>query len=323
MKTKSPPQLSASGRTGRQKRTPCQILLAACALAAILASGCTRKEDPILILSAEEALDIGKSYMADEKYERARRHLIHAFEVEPNSRIGREALLLAADALYLYGGTDNYIKCEAKYRDFLNRFPTSDRADYAQFKVAECLAARAERPDRDQRMTRSAIEALQELLRLYPTSTYVADARQRMRELNDQLAAHELVVATFYNRYAGVGICVAAINRLEPLREEYPQFSRMDEALIELAKAYRSCRRPDDAVDTLRDLRRRYPDSTLLGQADKELAALSKEGLQRAEAAEKDGDDEEAEADSEADPEAAVGVGTEAEAASGAVGGVR
>lgn len=289
-----------------RKHTPCQILclslgLLALVASSLLSSGCSRREDPILILSAEEALDIGKQYLADEKYERARRHLIHAFEVEPNSQIGREALLLAADALYLYGGTENFIKCEAKYRDFLNRFPTSDRADYAQFKVAECLAARAERPDRDQQMTRSAIEALEELLRLYPTSTYIADARQRMRELTDQLAAHELVVGSFYNRYAGVGICDAAINRLEPLQEDYPQFSRMDEALIELARAYRSCKRPDDAVATLRDLRRRYPDSEFLGAADEELQALSKEGLKRAEKESEEGETSEPETADEED----------------------
>ncbi|MCG8459557.1 MAG: outer membrane protein assembly factor BamD [Holophagales bacterium] len=264
----------------------------------LLAVGCGRREDPILVLAADEALEIGKQYLANEKYERARRHLVHAFEVEPNSRVGREALLLAADALYQQGGTDNYIKCEAKYRDFLNRFPTSELAGYAQFKVADCLAARTERPDRDQKMTRSAIEAFEELLRLYPNSEYVPEARQRMRELTNQLAAHELVVAVFYNRYGGVGICDAAINRLEYLRERYPDFDNMDGALLQLAIGYHRCGRPAEALEALQDLRRRFPDSEFLDDASEwqervadALIEKAKEAKAEEEEAKEDGGD--------------------------------
>lgn len=246
---------------------------------AFLSVGCGEREDPILRLSAAEALELGKAFLEEEKYTRARRHLIHAFEVEPNSRQGREALLLAADALYLQGSTDNYIKCEAKYRDFLNRFPTSELADYAQFKVAECLAARAERPDRDQEVTRDALGAYEELLRLFPESEHVPEARQRMRDMLDRLAEHELVIGVFYNRYAGRGICRAAIGRLEYLREEYPEFRRMDEALYHLLVAYTRCEQPTKAEEALATLRRRYPDSEFLEDAaeweEDELKELS------------------------------------------------
>ncbi|MEM1206011.1 MAG: outer membrane protein assembly factor BamD [Acidobacteriota bacterium] len=250
--------------------------------------GCSKRDDPILRLSADEALDLGKQFLADEKYYKARRHLIHAFEVEPNSRSGREALLLAADALFLQGGTENFIKCEAKYRDFLNRFPTSDRADYAQFKVAACLAARSERPDRDQKVTRQAIESYGELLRLYPTSTYVADTRQRILELTDQLAAHEMVIGRFYNRYAGRGICTASINRFEYLQENFPEYSGMDEVLYQLSIAYHRCLRSADALESLADLRRRYPDSEWLDEAaemEQEVAEAAVKQKQAREAA--------------------------------------
>lgn len=250
--------------------------------------GCSKRDDPILRLSADEGLDLGKQFLADEKYYKARRHLIHAFEVEPNSRSGREALLLAADALFLQGGTENFIKCEAKYRDFLNRFPTSDRADYAQFKVAACLAARSERPDRDQKVTRQAIESYGELLRLYPTSTYVADTRQRILELTDQLAAHEMVIGRFYNRYAGRGICTASINRFEYLQENFPEYSGMDEVLYQLSIAYHRCLRSADALESLADLRRRYPDSEWLDEAaemEQEVAEAAVKQKQAREAA--------------------------------------
>lgn len=278
----------------------------------LLTVGCIEREDPILLLSADEALEAGKQYLEQGKHFKARRHLVHAFEVEPNSRTGREALLLAADALYLQGGTDNYIKCEAKYRDFLNRFPTSDKADYAQFKVAACLAARSERPDRDQKMTHAAIESLDELLRLYPTSEYVAEAKQQMRELTDQLAAHEMVVGKFYNRYGGVGICPAAIARFEYLQENYPAYAGMDEVLLELAEAYEKCNRPGDAAESLADLRRRFPESEYLDEAVKLEAEAAKirlkiaeglaadaEKLAAKEAAKADDEDEDAKTDNE------------------------
>ena len=235
----------------------------------LLAAGCgKRRDDPILRLSAAEALEIGKQLLEQEKYFKARQHLTHAFEVEPNSRSGREALLLAADAYFLHGGPDNYIKCEAKYRDFLNRFPTSDKAGYAQFRVAQCLARRVEKPDRDQKVTRDALRAYEELLRLYPSSPHIPEARQDMQEVIDRLAAHELVIGSFYTTYYGRGICAATIQRLKDLHTEYPTFSEMDAVHFHLGVAYRRCRQPEDADREFETLRRDYPDSGFVAKME-------------------------------------------------------
>ena len=235
-----------------------------------LLGGCSgNREDPLLRLSASEALDLGKEFMAQEKYFRAQQYLTHAFEVEPNSRSGREALLLAADALYLHGGSENFIRCEAKYRDFLNRFPTSDRADYAQFRVAECLARRVEKPDRDQTVTKKALDAFEELLRLYPTSPYINEARQRIREVTDLLAAHDLAVGHFHLRYGRGSLCHGAIARLEGVRDDYPEFSYMDTALFYLGMAYTECRRAEDAEAAFEELRRQFPESEHIRTLDK------------------------------------------------------
>ncbi len=250
----------------RRIKTPIWLVIAAL----LVTIGCKgKRDDPILRLSAAEALEMGKQFLTDEKYYKARQHLTHAFEVEPNSRSGREALLLAADAFYLHGGSDNYIKCEAKYRDFLNRFPTSDKADYAQFRVASCLAKRVEKPDRDQKVTREAVRAFEELMRLYPTSPYVAEARQEIAVITDRLAAHELIIGTFYTNYYGQGICQATIQRLENLAEDYPSFPRMDEVHYHLVVAFRRCRRPDDAAREGEALRRDYPDSPYIAKVEK------------------------------------------------------
>ncbi len=263
---------AASRRSGRH------FLLIA-GLLVVAATGCGRREDPVLKLSAGESLEQGKALLADEKYFKATKYLTHAFEVEPNSRSGREALLLAADALYLQGGTDNFIKCEAKYRDFLNRFPTSDRSDYAQYKVAACLAARAERPDRDQKITRDALAAFEELLRLFPTSEHLDEARQQVRDLTDRLAMHELVVGEFYNNYGRYGICEATTRRLETIQREYPEFRQMDAVLYHLGVAHSRCRKDEQATLAFDDLSRRYPDSPFIAKVPDFQKEWAKESL--------------------------------------------
>jgi len=264
------------------------------ALLAGLGAGCKSGEaavDPILRLSAEESLARGRELMADEKYARARDFLNHAFEVSPNSVEGREALLLVADCYYLDGGRANYIQAEAKYRDFLNRFPTSERAPYVQFQIANSLAQRIGRPDRDLRATHDALEAFLDLLRLYPTSEYAAQAREKIRLVEENLAEHEYIVGDFYLRYR---LPRAAAERFEYLLENYPAYSEKEKVLFKLGLAQARGRQPVQARETFERLAREFPDSPYLSR----LPALPEPGEEDAEAeAEEDdagGDDQEA-----------------------------
>jgi len=228
---------------------------------ATLGCGGGIKDDPILRLSAEEALAEGKSLLEQEKYNKARRHLIHAFEVEPNSRSGREALLLVADTYYLQGGRLNFIQAETKYRDFLNRFPTSDQAAYAQFQLANSLAKRIGRADRDQSSTIKAYEAFEELMRLYPTSEYAEQAGEQIRLVVDSLAEHEFVVGYFYQRY---GNHLGAIERFEYLLENYSKYPERDKVLFYLGSSYREGKTREyklKALSAFKRLREEFPES--------------------------------------------------------------
>ena len=227
---------------------------------ASLATSCKSnlENDPILRLSAAESLVEGKRLFGLEKYDRARPYLSHAFEVEPNSSSGREALLLVADCYSLTGSTADLIQAEAKYRDFQNRFPTSDRAPYVQFQIASSLARRIERADRDQAATVKAREALEELIRLYPTSEYADKARLELETVFDRLAEHEYIVGRFYQRY---GVPGAAALRIEGLLKNYPAYSGKDAALYYLGLAYRDLARPEDAQAAFARLREEHPES--------------------------------------------------------------
>lgn len=263
----------------------------AAAAALVLLAGCggkggSKKEDPILRLSAAEALAEGRRLMAEKKYNEARKYLIHAFEVEPNSADGRDGLIAAADAMFLAGGYDNKVEAETRYRDFLNRFPTSDRADYAQFRIAQCLAGRMEKADRDQATTRKALAELEDLIRLYPTSPYAAEAREELRAVNDKLAEHELKIASFYLRY-GCGRrtlgCISAAQRLEYLLDNFPQYPQRERVLFKLCGAYRKIEEPPaDASDACTMLAEEFPNSSLARKLpDEEKLAKKKQKKQK------------------------------------------
>jgi len=228
-------------------------------------------EDPILRLSSVEALQQGKELMEKEKYTRARKYLSHAFEVEPNSRAGREGLLLLADSYYLAGNQANWIQAEAKYRDFLNRFPTSDQAAYAQYQIANSLAQRVEKPNRDQSATFKAVQAYQELIRLYPTSEYAAAAAEKIKQVQDQLAEHDYIVGKFYLDYRSPA---AAAGRFAKMLERFPDYTERDKVLFHLGLAQARSRLPDlkaKAAGTFRQLEEEYPDSRWIQEIPSKL----------------------------------------------------
>jgi outer membrane protein assembly factor BamD len=221
------------------------------------------EDDPVLRLSAAESLAEGKRLLADERFAASRRYLSHAFEIEPNSAAGREALLLVADSLFRQKGNDNLIQAEAKYRDFLNRFPTSDRAAYVQYQIASTLAERVERPDRDQTVTQKALTAYQELLRLYPASEEAKEAQQRIDELRGRLAEHEFVVAHFYFRY---GLPNATFKRLQFLLATYPEYAGKDKVYYFSGRALDQMGKPEEAEQWFDKLRQEFPSSEYLAE---------------------------------------------------------
>ena len=244
--------------------------------------GCSgfRGNNRVLALSSEEALTEGKALMAQEHYSEARSYLIHAFEIEPNSVNGREGLLLAADSMFLAGGHGNYVKAQARYRDFLNRFPTSDKAAYAQLQLGLSIARRMEKPDRDMSISTEALGAFEDVQRFYPTSVYAEEAAAQAVLVRHHQARHELGVAKFYLRYQRYGTAFAAIDRMEKILENYPTFPETDAVLLYLCRAYTKGETEElqeKARKTCFRLQTQYPESPYIKKLPKNLGRVSDE----------------------------------------------
>jgi outer membrane protein assembly factor BamD len=253
----------ASARTSAPGRLLSMLVLVLLSISVVACKGGGVDDDPILQLSADESLERGKELLEAGKYGPAEEYLAHAFEVAPNSASGREALLLSADALFLDGGVANFIKAQAKYTDFQNRFPTSDRSDYVQFQIASCLEKQTRKPDRDQKPTIDALNAYEELVRLYPTSDYVDEAQLQIANLRQEMAQHEYLVGR-YNMTRK--LYPAAVRRFDGLLEQYSDYTDIDEVLYYKGLAQLKSKKCQEAEQTFGVLRSEHSGSKFVKQ---------------------------------------------------------
>jgi outer membrane protein assembly factor BamD len=90
----------------------------------------------------------------------------------------------------------------------------------------------------------------------YPNSRYAQDARQRMVQLRDLFARHELEVGLYYLRR---GAWVAAADRATHMLETYPGTAYQDDAVATLAEAYTRLGNEQLAADARRVLETNDP----------------------------------------------------------------
>ena len=231
--------------------------------------------DPeFLNLSKEQIYERGEQLFKSEKWARARTHFAHVYENYPNDPLGRRSLLRVADTYFHQGDPVSLVEAQYKYRDFLNRFPGSENADYAMLQIAMVSYEQMERPDRDQQKTREAVEKFRDMLRTYPRSPLRPDAEAKLNEALDRLAEHEHIVAKFY---AKRGSWNAAVQRLNYLIDTYPSYSQRDAAFFDLGNALDHLGREGEARLYFERVLSEFPESSYADRAKRRLDDMKAE----------------------------------------------
>lgn len=195
----------------------------------------------------------------------------------PDSAFLPLAKLAIADSFYLEGTTSSLIQAAQGYQDWLTFFPTDPLADDAMLKVAESEMRQMGLSDRDITHARKAEQRLRVLLQQYPQSRLGPEVEQRLGEVQENLAMHNLQVARFYYdaRYKGAkGGLKGSQSRLKEIVEKYPNFSYMDEVLLRLATTYQQEEEPDEAAKYYQQIIRNYPNSEYADQAREQLSII-------------------------------------------------
>jgi len=195
----------------------------------------------------------------------------------PDSQYLPMAKLAIADSFYLEGTTSALIQAGAAYQDWLTFFPTHPLSDDAMLKVAESEMRQMGLADRDVTHARKAEQRLKALLQQFPNTNLRTDVELRMREVQDNLAMHNLQIARFYldARYkGGKGGLKGAQSRLREIVEKYPYFTWMAEVLFRYAYTYQQEEETDEAAKYYQRIVRDYPNSTYVDKAKEQLEII-------------------------------------------------
>jgi len=177
------------------------------------------------------------------------------------------------DLIYLYYRSQQPEQAIDAAEQFERENPTHERLDYCvymrglvYFDQAPNIIERLLRVDlslRPPKDTMRSFSAFQELIRRYPNSEYVPDARQRMVFLRNRLAEYENHVADYYIRR---GAYVAAINRAKYALEHYPEAPQLEKTLQMLVVAYSRLGMNDLAADARRVLTQSFGEEAATAQ---------------------------------------------------------
>jgi outer membrane protein assembly factor BamD len=230
------------------------VLLATLAASALV--GCGRRDNVVRDGGPTKLYDQGEKQMNASDYASAVKSFQMLQSRYPFAPETRQAQL---DLIYLYYKGAQPEQAIDAAEAFERENPTHPRVDYcmymrgrvyfdqeANFLEKFFRVDMSRRPPKD---TMKSYSTFEDLIRRFPNSEYVADARQRMVYLRNRLARFENYVAEYYiNR----GAYVAAINRTKYALEHYPGAPELEKTMQIQITAYEKLGMQDLATDAKR-----------------------------------------------------------------------
>jgi outer membrane protein assembly factor BamD len=212
-------------------------LAAAALLCGLAAAGCgsSRSTVPPASAQADQFLfERGTEAFADRKWLQAREYFRQIVDNYPQSTYRPDAKLAVGDSYIGEHTSESLVLAANEFREFLTFYPTSPRADYAQFRLATALAEQMLAAERDQTNTREAVKELQVFLERYPNSAIMPEAKALFRKAMDRLSEASYRVGFFYyrNRY-----WPGAIDRFKEVLKADPGFTERDKVYYHLAES--------------------------------------------------------------------------------------
>ncbi|WP_029877723.1 outer membrane protein assembly factor BamD [Xanthobacter sp. 126] len=224
----------------------------------LLVSGCASDKDDTIPPDepAEKIYNEGLTLLRRQEPEKAAKRFEDVDKAHPYSEWARKALLMTTYSYFEAGKYDEAIGVGKRY---IALYPGSADAAYAQYLVASALYENIPDITRDQRKTRQALDALENVVRKYPNTEYAATAKRKIEVARDQLAGKEMAIGRYYleqRNYTG------AINRFKVVVTQYQTTRQVEEALYRLTECYMAMGIVGEAQTAAAVLGYNFPDSS-------------------------------------------------------------
>jgi outer membrane protein assembly factor BamD len=248
------------------------LLVAALGLSAAACTGGGPKKPPTGTLEPDKFLfERGKENLEKKRWLVSREYFRQLIDSYPQSPYRADAKLGLGDTYLGERSAESFVLAANEYREFLNFYPTHERAHYAQFKLAMSHFYQMRAPMRDQTETREAIRELQAYVTRFADKPLIDEARQKLREAKDHIDDWDFGVAQHYFRikwYPG------AVGRLVPLLTTDPEYTRRDAAFYYLAESLLKVNRPAEALPYYERLVKEFEQSEYLEKAKARITEL-------------------------------------------------
>jgi outer membrane protein assembly factor BamD len=177
-----------------------------------------------------------------------------------------------ANAFLSQGSAESRVLAAAEFEDFLRFYPTSQRADEAQYGLAMTHFEQIRAPERDQTETRAALAEFEAFMTRFPNSALMPEAQTRWRAARDRLSESVYLVGRFYYNQNWMP---GAIDRFEQLLDDDPDYTSRDAVYFYLAESHVRADNPAEAVPYLERLLAEFDISDFRADAELRLQELT------------------------------------------------
>jgi len=237
---------------------------------------CGKKETELApeVASSDEALfKLGETYQKKDP-EKARLYFRQVIDSFPKSFYAQQAKLAIADTYFKKGDEGSMILAASEYREFIQLFPYSPRAAYAQYQVGMTYYKKVLKPGRDQTKTWQALAEFKKVITNFPLSEEAKLAQEKIKDCEERLAEHISEIGRFYYKRSAYE---AAVNRLTEIITTFPNFSKMDEVYFYLADSYFKWNKVDQSIPYFAKLISDFPKSKYAEKAQKKMGEINKD----------------------------------------------
>lgn len=221
-----------------------RLVVAAVFASVVLLSGCSSKpkEEVIERSTVETMYETAQTYLDVGRFAEAAQVLTSMNTRYPFGPYTQQVQLDLIYALYKIGDQDKALSQIDRFLQLNSNHADLDYVRYMRGLVYQQAEGSIfqdmfgiDRSDRSPYYAQRAFDEFRELVRMYPSSAYAADAQARMLGLSSRLAQYDLHVAEYYFRR---GAFLAAANRAKNVVESHPGVPEQKQALELMVKSY-------------------------------------------------------------------------------------